>query len=79
MSVQCHVSVIPIYSCMRHRTIQHFTAASSAAILACCLAYTGAATFGYLTFGSNVHDDILLNYNAREPRSEVVFCTLISK
>ena len=70
------MSVIPIYSCMRHRTIQHFTAASSAAILACCLAYTGAATFGYLTFGSNVHDDILLNYNAREPRSEAVKLSL---
>ena len=70
------MSVIPIYSCMRHRTIQHFTAASSAAILACCLAYTGAATFGYLTFGSNVHDDILLNYNAREPRSEVTKLSL---
>ena len=33
---QCHVSVIPIYSCMKHRNIKHFTIASSAAIAVCC-------------------------------------------
>ena len=42
---QCHVSVIPIYSCMKHRNIKHFTIASSAAIAVCCFTYTGAATF----------------------------------
>ena len=29
--------------------------------------YTGAATFGYLTFGSLVSEDILSNYNANKP------------
>ena len=28
---------------------------------------TGAATFGYLTFGSNVASDILQNYSAHDP------------
>ena len=51
---QCHVSVIPIYSCMRHRNVRHFSLASGAAIAVCCFTYTGAATFGYLTFGSKV-------------------------
>lgn len=45
---QCHVSVIPIYSCMKHRNLKHFTIASFAGIFICALCYTGAATFGYL-------------------------------
>lgn len=60
---QCHVSVIPIYSCMKHRNLKSFTIASSSAIAICVFTYTGAATFGYLTFGANVLDDILENYS----------------
>jgi len=64
---QCHVSVIPIYSCMKHRTIKHFSVASTSAIAICVFTYTGAATFGYLTFGSFVAEDILTNYDAKKP------------
>jgi len=56
---QCHVSVIPIYSCMRHRNVRHFSLASGAAIAVCCFTYTGAATFGYLTFGSKVSQGMM--------------------
>ena len=76
---QCHVSVIPIYSCMRHRNIKHFSIASSAAILVCCLTYTGAATFGYLTFGGNVADDILLNYSAKQPAVMIALIAMAAK
>jgi len=76
---QCHVSVIPIYSCMKHRNIKHFTIASSAAIFVCCLTYTGAATFGYLTFGGNVADDILLNYSAKQPTVMVALIAMAAK
>lgn len=64
---QCHVSVIPIYSCMKHRTLKSFTIATSTAIFICVFTYTGAATFGYLTFGSKVSEDILQNYSASSP------------
>lgn len=76
---QCHVSVIPIYSCMKHRNIKHFTIASSTAILVCCLTYTGAATFGYLTFGGNVAEDILLNYSATQPTVMVALIAMAAK
>ena len=76
---QCHVSVIPIYCCMKHRNIKHFTIASSAAIFVCCLTYTGAATFGYLTFGGNVADDILLNYSAKQPTVMVALIAMAAK
>jgi len=64
---QCHVSVIPIYSCMKHRNMKHFSVASSSAIAICVFTYTGAATFGYLTFGSLISEDIISNYNANKP------------
>ena len=59
---QCHVSVIPIYSCMKYRTTKSFTFAVSVAIVICVACYTIFAIYGYLTFGSKVNDDILMSY-----------------
>eukprot|EP00091_Calanus_sinicus_P003259 TRINITY_DN1341_c0_g1_i3.p1 TRINITY_DN1341_c0_g1~~TRINITY_DN1341_c0_g1_i3.p1 ORF type:complete len:172 (-),score=38.35 TRINITY_DN1341_c0_g1_i3:328-780(-) len=52
---------------MKHRNMKHFTVASSSAIAICVFTYTGAATFGYLTFGSLISEDIISNYNANRP------------
>ena len=60
---QCHVSVIPIYSCMKKRTLKNFTHSVSLAILICACCYTLSAVYGYRTFGSKVDDDILMSYN----------------
>ena len=60
---QCHVSVIPIYSCMKKRTLKNFTYSVSLAILICAICYTLSALFGYWTFGSKVDDDVLMSYN----------------
>jgi len=64
---QCHVSVIPIYSCMKNRNIKHFAGVSLAAIIVCAFAYSFSASCGYLTFGSKVNPDILLDYDATRP------------
>ena len=76
---QCHVSVIPIYSCMKQRNIKQFTIATSSAIAICVLVYTGAATFGYLTFGSKVDDDIISNYSANKPTVMVALIAMAAK
>ena len=60
---QCHVSVIPIYSCMKHRTLKNFALVASTAIAICAVCYTLSAAFGYLTFGSYVNEDILMSYS----------------
>jgi len=73
---QCHVSVIPIYSCMKHRNIKHFSVASTSAIAICVFTYTGAATFGYLTFGNLVSEDILTNYDANKPSVMIALIAL---
>ena len=66
-NVSIFQSVIPIYSCMKHRTLKHFAAVSIAAIFVCALSYSGAASLGYLTFGSKVNVDILLSYDGQRP------------
>ena len=76
---QCHVSVIPIYSCMKQRNIKQFTIATSSAIAICVFVYTGAATFGYLTFGSKVDDDIISNYSANKPTVMVALIAMAAK
>ncbi|KAL3860332.1 hypothetical protein ACJMK2_010471 [Sinanodonta woodiana] len=60
---QCHVSVIPIYSCMEGRNIRDFSKTAGIAMLICVITYTGTAAFGYLTFGDKVTSDILLSYD----------------
>ena len=68
---QCHVSAIPIYSVMKHRNLKHFAGVSTAAIAICAVANSVAACCGYLTFGSKVNPDILLDFDANRP--EVMF------
>jgi sodium-coupled neutral amino acid transporter 7/8 len=52
---------------MKHRNLKHFGVVSVSAIVVCAFCYTGAAAFGYLTFGSNVNPDILMSYSADRP------------
>ena len=62
---QCHLSVIPIYSCLKKRTLCEFTKTISIALLLCVLTYSITASFGYLTFGTDVKQDILSSYTER--------------
>ncbi|GAB1597389.1 putative sodium-coupled neutral amino acid transporter 7 [Argonauta hians] len=62
-SYQCHVSVIPIYSCLKKRTPWEFSKTIAVAIALCVITYTVMATCGYLTFGSKIKSDILLSYS----------------
>lgn len=66
MCPQCHVSVIPIYACLRERNLYNFTLCSSVAIAVCVAAYTLAGVYGYLTFGSYVTSDVLESYSGSD-------------
>lgn len=65
---QCHVSSVPIYSCLKQRDSQTFTKACVSAVFVCLVVYTISANYGYLTFGSLVNADVLLSYDALEPQ-----------
>ncbi|XP_046426604.1 putative sodium-coupled neutral amino acid transporter 7 [Neodiprion virginianus] len=63
-SYQCHMSVIPMYACMKDRKLGKFTVCAIVSMLVCFIAYTIAGIFGYSTFGiGKVPDDILQGYS----------------
>ncbi|KAK3927420.1 Putative sodium-coupled neutral amino acid transporter 7 [Frankliniella fusca] len=64
---QCHVSIIPIYSCLQNRNLHNFSIVCTFAIIFCVAAYTIAGVCGYLTFGSLVTSDILESYSGENP------------
>ncbi|XP_026277621.1 putative sodium-coupled neutral amino acid transporter 7 [Frankliniella occidentalis] len=64
---QCHVSIIPIYSCLQHRNLHNFSVVCMFAVVFCVAAYTIAGVCGYLTFGSLVTSDILESYSGENP------------
>lgn len=64
---QCHVATIPIYSCYKKRTLKNFAGSALLALTVCVFMYTVAATFGYLTFGSKISNDIFESYDANDP------------
>lgn len=64
---QCHVSIIPIYSCMEPRNLKQFSKTVSVAMILCVVTYTGTAAFGFLTIGDAITQDILLSYDQDAP------------
>ena len=74
-SVQCHISLVPIYACARDRRLLQFTTKTVfTALVLCILSYTVTASFGYLTFGSHVRADILSSYS---PTPDVLIAVVI--
>ena len=64
---QCHFSVIPIYSCMKTRSVKSFAFVTSIAMAISVAFYTLTAVFGYLTFGGSVNEDILMSFEGSGP------------
>ena len=64
---QCHVNAVPIYACLKRKTLPEFTKSILASIVVVFAAYSIAAIFGYLTFGSAVDADVLASYDSKEP------------
>ncbi|XP_050409961.2 sodium-coupled neutral amino acid transporter 7 [Patella vulgata] len=60
---QCHMSIIPIYSCMENRNLKEFSKTVSLAMVLCVLCYTMTATLGYLQFGHGITNDIILSFD----------------
>jgi len=64
---QCHISAVPIYHCLKERSAKTFLKTVLVAMVVLLGTYSIAAVYGYLTFGGNVSDDILENYDPSDP------------
>ncbi|XP_059158333.1 sodium-coupled neutral amino acid transporter 7-like [Physella acuta] len=71
---QCHISSIPIYSCMAKRNMREFSKTVTLAMILCVLIYTVTAALGYLQFGDSITADILLSFN---PTAEVMVAVVL--
>lgn len=63
---QCHVNIVPIYACLKDKRLSEFTKSIVVSLVIVFLAYTISATFGYLTFGTRVDDDLLKSYDSKD-------------
>ncbi len=63
---QCHVNAVPIYACLKNKTLKEFSKSITASLIIVFAAYTLTATFGYLTFGVEINDDLLRSYDAKD-------------
>ena len=64
---QCHVNDVPIYTCLKRKTLGEFTKSIIASIIIVFVSYSISATFGYWTFGVSVDDDLLKSYDPKDP------------
>jgi solute carrier family 38 (sodium-coupled neutral amino acid transporter), member 7/8 len=63
---QCHVNSVPIYACLKKKSMREFTKAIVVSIVIIFTIYCVSASYGYLTFGDKVDDDLLKSYNAKD-------------
>lgn len=76
---QCHVNAVPIYTCLKHKNLKEFSKAIIASVVLIFTAYQITATFGYLTFGIDVDDDLLKSFDPKDPSVLVAIIMFLIK
>jgi len=64
-SFQGHISAIPLYAEMRHRTLSKFDHVIGWGLLICIFIYNFTGYVGYASFGDSTSSDILVNLSDR--------------
>lgn len=60
------MNAVPIYACLKKKNLREFSKSIIVSIIIVFAAYTISATFGYLTFGVKINDDMLKSYDATD-------------
>uniref|UniRef100_A0A3Q3X7A2 Sodium-coupled neutral amino acid transporter 7 n=1 Tax=Mola mola TaxID=94237 RepID=A0A3Q3X7A2_MOLML len=80
---QCHVSCVPVFNSMSKKAIKPWGVVVTLSMLICLFVYTGTGVCGFLTFGSNVSQDVLMSYPSNDiavafARAFIVLCVITS-
>nr|XP_020465728.1 putative sodium-coupled neutral amino acid transporter 7 [Monopterus albus] len=80
---QCHVSCVPVFNSMSRREIKPWGLVVTLSMIICLFVYTGTGVCGFLTFGSNVDQDVLMSYPPNDiavaiARAFIVICVITS-
>ncbi|KFM78404.1 putative sodium-coupled neutral amino acid transporter 7, partial [Stegodyphus mimosarum] len=76
---QCQEVVVPVYSCMKNRTLGNFTKSCCLSMSFLIVIYSTIGCFGYLTFGSVVTPNVMKMYDAEDPVVMIGIGALIVK
>ncbi|XP_031443436.1 LOW QUALITY PROTEIN: putative sodium-coupled neutral amino acid transporter 7 [Clupea harengus] len=80
---QCHISSVPVFNSMRRRDLGPWGGVVTAGMIICLFVYTGTGVCGFLSFGSNVNQDVLMSYPSDDiavaiARAFIVVCVVTS-
>ncbi|XP_072236605.1 sodium-coupled neutral amino acid transporter 7 [Leuresthes tenuis] len=80
---QCHVSCVPVFNSMRRKEIKPWGLVVTLSMIICLFVYTGTGVCGFLTFGSNVSQDVLMSYPPDDiavaiARAFIIVCVVTS-
>lgn len=76
---QTHEVIVPVYACMKQRSIGHFMKASIFGLVILFFLYNLVGAYGYLTFGEQVGADIMSLYDAKDPVVVIGIVALVIK
>lgn len=79
LAYQCQEVVVPVYACMKHRTLGNFSKSCCLTMFFLFMIYSVIGCFGYLTFGSIVSPNVMKMYNAEDPVVMIGIGALILK
>ncbi|CAK6954898.1 putative sodium-coupled neutral amino acid transporter 7 [Scomber scombrus] len=80
---QCHVSCVPVFNSMSKKEIKPWGVVVTFSMIICLFVYIGTGVCGFLTFGSNVSQDVLMSYPPNDiavaiARAFIVICVITS-
>ncbi|KAG7468625.1 hypothetical protein MATL_G00145070 [Megalops atlanticus] len=80
---QCHVSSVPVFNSMRRREIRSWGGVVTVGMIICLFVYTGTGVCGFLSFGSDVSQDVLMSYPSNDiavavARAFIIICVVTS-
>ncbi|KAJ7986175.1 hypothetical protein DPEC_G00348050 [Dallia pectoralis] len=80
---QCHVSSVPVFNTMRNSQIKSWGVVVTVGMIICLFVYTGTGVCGFLSFGADVSQDVLMSYPPTDiavaiARAFIVVCVVTS-
>lgn len=76
---QTHEVIVPVYACMKERSIRKFMKSSVLALIILFFLYNLVGAYGYSTFGSQVGPDIMSLYDGKDPIVVIGIIALVVK
>ncbi|XP_056134184.1 sodium-coupled neutral amino acid transporter 7 [Lampris incognitus] len=80
---QCHVSSVPVFNSMNRSDLKPWGLVVTFSMIICLFVYTGTGVCGFLSFGSDVSQDVLMSYPPDDiavaiARAFIVICVVTS-